>query len=75
MREHKSPLFLEYLPYHYILASLNESGKLYYQDITSGSIVNTYASVHHGRCMTSNPANAVLAIGDSLGVVKMYSPN
>lgn len=34
IKDHKHPIFLEYLPYHYLLASVNKYGKLVYQDIT-----------------------------------------
>ena len=33
------PLHIEYLPYHYLLASISERGKLAYQDVSTGDIV------------------------------------
>lgn len=33
------PLHLEYLPYHYLLASISERGKMVYQDVSTGDII------------------------------------
>uniref|UniRef100_A0A1J3CJS0 Putative U3 small nucleolar RNA-associated protein 7 n=1 Tax=Noccaea caerulescens TaxID=107243 RepID=A0A1J3CJS0_NOCCA len=66
---------LRFLKNHFLLASVNESGQLHYQDVTYGSMV---ASIRTGkgrtRVMEVNPYNGVVALGHSGGTVTMWKP-
>ncbi|XP_075227534.1 WD repeat-containing protein 46 [Lycorma delicatula] len=68
-------LYLDFLPYHFLLSSINEDGWLSWLDVSIGKIVSQTSS-HVGRpaSMVQNPYNAVICVGDSKGVVSMWSP-
>ncbi|XP_052869430.1 WD repeat-containing protein 46 [Anopheles cruzii] len=71
---HRS-LRLEYLPYHFLLCSAGETGFLSWIDVSMGQMVGNYgARLGRVSVMTQNPWNAVTCIGDSKGVVSMWSP-
>ncbi|XP_015126820.1 WD repeat-containing protein 46 [Diachasma alloeum] len=66
---------LEFLPYHFLLASGSYEGCLTWLDVSIGQIISRYDS-KLGRIgvMTQNPSNAVLCVGNSKGVVSMWAP-
>lgn len=67
---------LEFLPYHFLLASGNDEGFLSWLDVSIGEMVSSYnARVGPVRMMCQNPTNGVLCIGDTKGVVSMWSPS
>ncbi|XP_045785095.1 WD repeat-containing protein 46 isoform X2 [Maniola jurtina] len=68
-------LKMEFLPYHFLLAAVNEYGFMSWLDISIGEIVGHYNN-HMGRTpvMTQNPFNATLCLGNSKGVVSLWSP-
>jgi len=67
---------LEFLPHHFMLATVGETGVLRYQDTTTGQIVAAFRS-KLGACdaMRQNPANAIIHLGHSNGTVSLWSPN
>ncbi|XP_013146049.1 PREDICTED: WD repeat-containing protein 46 [Papilio polytes] len=69
-------LRMEFLPYHFLLAAVNEYGFMTWLDISIGEIVGHYNN-HIGRTtvMTQNPYNATLCLGNSKGVVSLWAPN
>ncbi|XP_043274865.1 WD repeat-containing protein 46 [Venturia canescens] len=67
---------LEFLPYHFLLASSSNQGFLVWLDVSIGQILSRFDSkLGRINVMTQNPSNAVLCVGNSKGVVSMWSPN
>ncbi len=75
LRGHIDPLHLQFLPYHFLLASVGRAGWLKYQDVSTGQLVAEYGT-KKGACqaLRQNPHNAVLHLGHGNGVVSLWSP-
>eukprot|EP00884_Botryococcus_braunii_P011281 jgi/Botrbrau1/20153/Bobra.0173s0055.2 len=67
---------MEFLPYHFLLATIGDPGVLRYQDTSTGHVVANYRT-GMGPChvMRQNPWNAVVCTGHNNGVVGMWIPN
>ena len=76
LRNHVEPNRLEFLPYHFLLTSIGNSGFLKYQDTSTGNLVAEHRT-KLGKCdtMTQNPWNAIIHLGHYNGTVTMWSPN
>jgi len=76
LKKHIDVLKLEFLPYHWLLASVGNAGWLKYQDVSTGSLV-VELRTKLGRCdtMKQNPTNAVISLGHYNGIVTLWSPN
>ena len=71
-----SPQALDFLPFHFLLASVNMGGCLRYQDTSTGDYVaNIYTKMGGTNVLRQNPWNAVLNLGHKKGVVSMWAPN
>jgi U3 small nucleolar RNA-associated protein 7 len=75
MKKHERPLRLDFLPFHFLLASVGRSGWLKWHDVSIGHYVAGFAT-GHGPCkvLRHNPHNAVSHLGHSNGVVTLWSP-
>ncbi|KAI8807905.1 WD40-repeat-containing domain protein [Cladochytrium replicatum] len=76
LRQFKEAQCLEFLPHHFLLASVNSGGILGYQDTSTGHHVAAIRT-KLGLCdtMTVNPYNAIVHLGHSNGTVTLWSPN
>jgi len=76
LRQHVDPQCLQYLPYHFLLASVGNAGWLKYHDVSMGKLV-AERRTKLGPCkvMRQNPYNAVLHLGHSNGTVTLWTPN
>ncbi|EIE26391.1 WD40 repeat-like protein [Coccomyxa subellipsoidea C-169] len=76
LKEHTGVRRLEFLPYHFLLASIGEGGVLRYQDTSTGQIIAQHRT-KMGTCdaMRQNPWNGVMQLGHANGVVSMWTPN
>ncbi|KAF9218470.1 BING4CT-domain-containing protein [Gyrodon lividus] len=76
LKAHIEPTRLEFLPYHWLLASVGNTGFLKYQDTSTGLLVAEHRT-KAGACrtMTQNRHNAVIHLGHQNGVVSLWTPN
>lgn len=76
LKKHRQPTRLEFLPYHFLLASVTKRGFLNYQDTSTGEVVNCIKT-KMGPCsvMCQNPYNAAICLGHGNGVVSMWIPS
>lgn len=79
LKSHVEATRLEYLDYHWLLASITTAGHLHYLDTTNGQIVAVHQTTKHKLgtpiSMTQNPHNAVIHLGHQNGVVSLWTPN
>ncbi len=66
-------LGLEYLPYHFLLASYDQR-KLKYYDTTTGQVIADHVARNPYTVMRQNRSNAIIALGSSKGVVEWWTP-
>eukprot|EP00920_Eleutheroschizon_duboscqi_P034943 GHVT01084143.1.p1 GENE.GHVT01084143.1~~GHVT01084143.1.p1 ORF type:complete len:572 (-),score=163.27 GHVT01084143.1:377-2092(-) len=67
---------LEYLPFHFLLVSVGESGELCYRDISSGAIGARHRT-RRGPCrvLRQNASSGVVHLGHAKGTVSLWTPN
>lgn len=75
LRNHRTPLRVIYLPYHFLLVSIGREGILRYQDTSTGELI-AELKTKLGQCatITYNPRNAIVCLGHSNGSVSMWAP-
>ncbi|KAF9439234.1 Small subunit (SSU) processome component [Entomortierella beljakovae] len=76
LRNHIEATKLDFLPYHFLLTSIGNTGYLKYQDTSTGQLVAEHRT-KLGKCdvMTQNPATAIMHLGHGNGTVTLWSPN
>eukprot|EP00055_Hartaetosiga_balthica_P007218 m.24476 g.24476 ORF g.24476 m.24476 type:complete len:567 (+) comp5657_c0_seq1:88-1788(+) len=76
LNQHIDPLALDFLPHHFLLVSIGNSGFLKYHDVSIGKLV-TEMRTKLGACniMRQNPNNAVMHLGHTNGTVTLWTPN
>lgn len=76
LRGHTDPNRLQFLPYHFLLASVGRQGILRYQDISTGqSVANLRTGFGNCNVLEQNPLTAILHAGHHNGVVSLWTPN
>jgi U3 small nucleolar RNA-associated protein 7 len=67
---------LDFLPYHFLLVSVNDAGWLKYLDVSTGELVAEHRT-KLGPCaaMRQNPRNAVMHLGHTNGTITLWTPN
>ena len=67
---------MEFLPYHFLLATVGNAGYLKYTDTSTGQMVIEMATKQGSpTAMAQNPSNAILHLGAQNGTVSLWSPN
>ncbi|QLQ80613.1 hypothetical protein HG537_0D06140 [Torulaspora globosa] len=76
LKQHIEARHLQFLPYHYLLATAGETGWLKYQDVSTGQLVaELRTKLGPTTAMTQNPWNAIMHLGHSNGTVTLWSPS
>lgn len=74
--QHVEISHMEFLPYHYLLATIGIAGWIKWQDTSTGKLV-MQMSTKQGTptALAQNPYNAILHVGHQNGTVSLWSPN
>lgn len=76
LKKHIEVTNMEFLPYHYLLATVGNAGYLKYQDVSTGQmVIEIPTKLGSPTSLTQNPHNAVLHMGHQNGTVTLWSPN
>ncbi|PMD59730.1 BING4CT-domain-containing protein [Hyaloscypha bicolor E] len=76
LKKHIEVTNMEFLPYHYLLATVGNAGYLKYQDVSTGQmVIEIPTKLGSPTSLTQNPQNAVLHMGHQNGTVTLWSPN
>ncbi|CAB1336148.1 unnamed protein product [Coregonus sp. 'balchen'] len=76
IRKFNDVLRMQFLPYHFLLATASATGFLQYLDVSVGKEVAAICT-KAGRLdvMAHNPHNAIIHLGHSNGTVTLWTPN
>lgn len=76
LTSHIEPTRLEFLPYHWLLASIGLTGYLTYQDTSTGQLISSHRTkLGASSTLCQNKHNAVLYVGHSNGTISLWTPN
>ncbi|KAK4921792.1 putative U3 small nucleolar RNA-associated protein 7, partial [Elasticomyces elasticus] len=76
LRKYVETSHLTFLPYHFLLAGIENSGFLRYTDTSTGKIVAEHPTRKGApTALAQNPYNAILHVGHQNGTVSLWSPN
>lgn len=74
--QHVEVEYMEFLPYHFLLATIGKAGWVKWHDTSTGKMV-TQTGTKQGTptAFGQNPHNAILHVGHQNGTVSLWSPN
>jgi U3 small nucleolar RNA-associated protein 7 len=76
LKNHSEATHLEYLPYHFLLASVSTAGIVRYTDVSTGQALDQlYTKLGPPTAFCQNPHNAIVHVGHQKGLVTLWSPN
>eukprot|EP01035_Chromulina_nebulosa_P020516 gene20516-26611_t len=76
LREHERALRLDFLPYHFLLTTIGQSGRIKWHDISTGTLIADHYTNHGpSNVLCNNPHNAVSHVGHRNGVVSLWAPS
>ncbi|KAM0786607.1 hypothetical protein ACM66B_002061 [Microbotryomycetes sp. NB124-2] len=76
LRDHVEVTQMEFLPYHFLLATVGNAGYLKYHDTSTGQLVAQHRTKLGGcQTMAQNAHNAFINLGHQNGTVTLWSPS
>ncbi|KAI9804636.1 MAG: Small subunit (SSU) processome component [Piccolia ochrophora] len=74
--KHVDVSYMEFLPYHFLLATIGNQGVLRYTDTSTGRLISELPTrLGPATSLAQNPHNAILHAGHKNGTVTLWSPN
>ncbi|KAK3698928.1 putative U3 small nucleolar RNA-associated protein 7 [Vermiconidia calcicola] len=74
--QHVEVEFMDFLPYHFLLATIDKAGWIKWQDTSTGKLVMQMGTKQGTpTAFGHNPYNAILHVGHKNGTVSLWSPN
>ena len=71
-----NPLQVDFLPYHFLLVTMTDQGRISWTDTSTGeNVKETRTKTGSCNVMRQNPWNAVMCAGNNKGAVTMWAPN
>jgi U3 small nucleolar RNA-associated protein 7 len=76
LKKHQEATHMEFLHYHFLLASVSTAGMLRYTDTSTGQMLTEIPTkLGPPTSFCQNPHNAILHAGHQKGLVTLWSPN
>ncbi|KAK9468021.1 WD40-repeat-containing domain protein [Lipomyces arxii] len=76
LKKHIEVTNMEFLPYHFLLATVGNAGWLKYQDTSTGDQVCEFRTkLGSPTAMAQNPYNAIVHVGHTNGTVSLWAPS
>ena len=76
LNQHIEVTHMEFLPYHFLLATIGNAGWLKWQDTSTGKLVMQLGTKQGTpTAFRQNPYNAIIHVGHQNGTVSLWSPN
>ncbi|KAL7268342.1 putative U3 small nucleolar RNA-associated protein 7 [Rhizina undulata] len=76
LKKHIEVTHMEFLPYHFLLATIGNAGYLKYQDTSTGTLLCEHRTkLGTPTALAQNPRNAIIHVGHGNGRVTLWSPN
>jgi U3 small nucleolar RNA-associated protein 7 len=76
LKQHIEVTNMQFLPYHFLLATVGNAGYLKYTDTSTGQMVIEMPTRQGSpTSFAQNPYNAILHVGHQNGTVTLWSPN
>ncbi|KAI9824575.1 MAG: Small subunit (SSU) processome component [Thelocarpon impressellum] len=76
LKKHIDVTHMEFLPYHFLLATVGNAGYLKYTDTSTGNtVIELPTRLGTPTALGQNPRNAILHLGHQNGTVTLWSPN
>ncbi|KAA6415043.1 MAG: putative UTP7-U3 snoRNP [Lasallia pustulata] len=76
LKKHIEVTNMEFLPYHFLLATVGNAGYLKYTDTSTGQMaIELPTKQGSPTSLAQNPQNAILHVGHQNGTVTLWSPN
>lgn len=76
LRKHIEVTHMEFLPHHFLLATVGNAGYLKYTDTSTGSmVIEMPTKAGSPTALAQSPYNAILHLGNQQGTVGLWSPN
>lgn len=76
LKQHIDPTHMEFLPYHYLLATVGHAGHLKYHDTSTGVMLTQIATrLGSPASMAQNSHSAIIHLGHANGTMTLWSPN